>query len=130
MKKIVMSLCVAAACVSAQTYALECSDIYGVWQGNLGSLTSVSLNIHASNPMEDASIYFVKNDGTKVGFGMMTGTCQKNADGTLTVAYSRSAYGVNASLSARAISASQLQVSSFSFSMPFDSGSGSGTLSK
>lgn len=131
MKKILGYFCLALTIglLSTSVFALDCNDIFGVWNGNLGKLSSVRLYIHESDPNEDASISF-NSGGIDYSYGMLKGKCKKNSDGSITLNLTRNSLGVNANLSARLTSPSQLVIESFSYSDHFGNGSGSGTLSK
>lgn len=115
--------------VGSSTFALECSDSYGTWHGDLGSLTSVALTIHQPDPMEGASISF-EQDGGSTEFGLLTTNCSKNPDGSLTITFNRNSWGINSSGKATMVSSNTLIVNSFTYSMMYDNGSGSGTLTK
>ena len=128
MKKIFCLLSLVGS-LSTSAFALDCDNIYGIWQGNLGNLNSVRLYIHTFDGMESANIQF-NSEGENIEYGMFVGACQKNADGSVTMNLTRNSYGVEGNINVQLTNANTLNVSSFTYRDYLEHGSGSGILSK
>lgn len=112
------------------SYALDCNDIYGSWNGNLNQIKNVSLRIHPFDGMETANIAFLATDSSNMEFGLLAGDCKKNVDGSITMKLTRDSYGIRSAMDLQLKDEHHLIVSYFSYSDPWSGGAGSGELSK
>lgn len=135
MKKLLITL--AGVCCTSMAFAattpVKCSSLAGgLWQGNLGNLTNVTLSINsAGGKAINGHAWFNYDSGAgSAELDMLQGTCVENADGTATLTLNRDSYGVSGNVSATATNDKTLSVKSFSYNDPWDHFSGSGTLTR